>query len=90
MCPSTTADGTAISRLLKPLATDLLQTDGDRYRGGSLRAGWITEARAHGVADELIRNHTRHAQPTGRTNIIDVYDCRHLFDPSRSPFTGWW
>lgn len=80
----------AISRILKPLAGELLQTDGLVYRGGSLRAGWITEARAHGIADELIRNHTRHAQPTSRHNIVDVYDHRDLFEPSRSPFAGWW
>ena len=41
-------------------------SDPDGYSSHSLRAGFVTEARARGVPDELIARHTRHTRPGQR------------------------
>jgi hypothetical protein len=81
----------AVSRILKGLVADVLRDDPAGYSSHSLRAGFVTEARAHGVPDELIARHTRHARPGQRPGgILNVYDRptdlleRSALDPS------WW
>lgn len=86
----------AVTRILRPHIAELLLVDGlpvdDRlYSAHSLRAGFVTEARAHGVPDALIARHTRHAHPGDRrTSTLNRYDRpqdvleRPALDPS------WW
>lgn len=69
---------------------DCLQVDAAPYSSHSLRAGFVTEARAQRVPDELIARHTRHARPGRRTGgILNVYD-RPTDLLERTAFDGWW
>ena len=70
---------------------ETLQIDAAGYSSHSLRAGFVTEARAHGVPDELIARHTRHTRPGHRRGgILNVYDrpTDLLERPALSP--SWW
>ena len=86
----------AVTRILRPHIADLLRVDGlpvdERlYSAHSLRAGFVTEARAHDVPDARIARHTRHAHPGDRrTNTLDRYDRpTDLFErPALDP--SWW
>lgn len=81
----------SVSRLLKPLIVETLQQDPAGYSSHSLRAGFVTDARAHNVPDELIARHTRHARPGHRRGgILHVYDRpSDLFErPALDP--EWW
>lgn len=60
----------AVSRIVKNAVTDVLHRDPAPYSSHSLRAGFITEARRHGMSDHLIAVQTRH-----RTDrMLDIYD----------------
>ena len=79
----------AVSRVLKSTITELLDVDATPFRSHSLRAGFVTEARSHGVPDELIARHTRHRHTSTRNGILDRYD-RPTDLLERTPFDGWW
>lgn len=65
----------SVTALVRQAITDCLQVDAQPYTSHSLRAGFVTEARARGVPDELIARHTRHARPGSRAaGILGVYD----------------
>jgi hypothetical protein len=75
----------AVSRIVKNAVTDVLHRDPTPYSSHSLRAGFITEARRHGMSDHLIALRTRH-----RTmRMLDIYDRP---DPiaTTSLSAGWW
>jgi len=76
----------AISRILKQHITNLLDQPADLYSSHSLRAGYVTEARAHHIPDHLIARHTRHKD----LRMLGVYDRpADLFnDPAFNP--DWW
>ena len=87
----------AITRnVVRPLIGELLRVDGlpmdpEPYSSHSLRAGFVTEARAMEVPDARIARHTRHTVPGHRHGgILDVYDRPHtLFEkPALDP--AWW
>lgn len=86
----------SVTRILRPLIGELLRVDGlpvdpTPYSSHSLRAGFVTEARAHEVPDARIALHTRHAAAGHRRGgILDVYDRPHdLFErPALDP--SWW
>lgn len=64
-----------ISDIVRRAIVDTLQYDPAGFSSHSLRAGFVTEARAHRVPDELIARHTRHARPGQRRGgILNVYD----------------
>ena len=48
----------------------VLQTDPTDYSAHSLRAGFVTEARARRVPDSVIARHTRHKD----LRMLNVYD----------------
>ena len=84
----------AVTRnVVRPLIGELLVVDGlpvdpQPYSSHSLRAGFVTEARAHEVPDARIARHTRHAAAGNRRGgILDVYDRPHdLFErPALDP-----
>lgn len=82
----------AVAPLLRRLVGDVLRHDPAGYAAGSLRAGYATEARHHGVDDTRIRRHLRHSIPgqrrrTGTT--LDIYD-RPDDVLERSGLTGGW
>jgi site-specific recombinase XerD len=81
----------AVSDIVRETISTCLQTDPAGYSGHSLRAGFVTEARAHRVPDELIARHTRHTRPGhARGGMLNRYDRpaelleTHALDPS------WW
>ena len=64
-----------------------LGVDPTLYSGQSLRAGWITTARANGVPDHLIIRHTRHRD----TRMLTTYDRPTDLLPAASEAAGeWW
>ena len=68
-----TAD--SVSRILRTTIATIYAEDPAPYSSHSLRAGFVTEARAHGVPDDLIARHTRHTRPGQRRGgILNVYD----------------
>jgi integrase len=75
----------AVSRVVKATVADVLHLDPTRYSGQSLRAGFVTEARSHGVPDDLIARHTRHRC----IEILDVYDKPGAL-LAQSAFGTWW
>jgi len=60
----------AVSRVLKDRIATVLAESPDIYSSHSLRAGFVTEARARRVPDALIARHTRHRD----LNMLQVYD----------------
>lgn len=60
----------AVSRILKDHVQTVLGENPDIYSSHSLRAGFVTEARARRVPDSLIARHTRHRD----LNMLQVYD----------------
>ena len=73
------------------LVVDGLPVDPQPYSSHSLRAGFVTEARANEVPDARIARHTRHAVAGQRRGgILDVYDRPNdLFErPALDP--KWW
>ncbi len=60
----------AVSRILKDHVHHVLNENPDIYSSHSLRAGFVTEARARRVPDPLIARHTRHRD----LNMLGVYD----------------
>ena len=80
-----------VSDIVRTAITETLQHDAAGYSSHSLRAGFVTEARSHGVPDELIARHTRHARPGRRAGgILNVYDrpTDLLERPALQP--AWW
>jgi integrase len=74
------------SQILKQHVSTILQANPDIYSSHSLRAGFVTEARAHRIPDTIIARHTRHKD----LRMLGVYDRpTDLFnDPA---LTGeWW
>ena len=76
----------AVSRIVKQLIVDVLGEPGELYSSHSLRAGFVTEARAHHTPDPLIGRHTRHKD----LRMLGVHDRpTDLFtDPALTE--GWW
>lgn len=81
----------AVSDVVRRCVVDCLRIDPAGYTSHSLRAGFVTEARAHDVDDQLIARHTRHAIAGNRRgSILNVYDRptdlfrRHALAPD------WW
>ena len=76
----------AVNVMIKRYVHTVLQTDPTDYTGHSLRAGFVTEARAHRVPDMLIARHTRHKD----LRMLNVYDWpTDLFnDPALAG--EWW
>ena len=76
-----------ISDIVRRAIVDTLQYDAAGFSSHSLRAGFVTEARAHGVPDEFIARHTRHGRPGQRRGgILNVYDRpRDLFERAALP-----
>ena len=80
-----------VTDVVRRAIAETLQIDPAGYSSHSLRAGFVTEARAHGVPDELIARHTRHTRPGHRRGgILNVYDrpTDLLERPALSP--SWW
>jgi len=64
-----------VTDAVRRAVTDALQYDVAGYSSHSLRAGFVTEARARGVHDELIASHPRHSRPGHRRGgILKHYD----------------
>lgn len=81
----------SVTDIVRRAVTETLQYDAAGYSSHSLRAGFVTEARARGVPDDLVARHTRHARPGGRAGgILNVYDRpTDLFErPALQP--TWW
>ncbi len=80
----------AVTSIVRTRLVEVCQLDADQHTSHSLRAGFVTEARAHGADDTLIARHTRHTRPGTRTGgLLNVYDRpTDLFE--RTPFEGWW
>jgi len=65
----------SVTDVVRRSVLEALQRDPAPYTSHSLRAGFVTEARARGVPDELIARHTRHARAGQRRGgILHVYD----------------
>ena len=60
----------AVTRIIKPRIATILGENPDIYSSHSLRAGFVTEARAQHVPDHLIARHTRHKD----LRMLSVYD----------------
>ena len=80
-----------VSDIVRRAITEALQYDPAGYSSHSLRAGFVTEARARGVPDALTARHTRHARPGRRAGgILNVYDRpTDLFERSALDPTWW-
>ncbi len=76
----------AVSRIVQRHITTLLQIPADAYSSHSLRAGFVTEARAHHVEAHLIARHTRHKD----LRMLATYDrpTDLINDPALDD--GWW
>jgi integrase len=65
----------SVTDVVRRAVLEALQLDPAPYTSHSLRAGFVTEARARDVPDDLIARHTRHARPGQRRGgILHVYD----------------
>lgn len=81
----------SVTDVVRRCVVECLQIDAAGYTSHSLRAGFVTEARANGVPDELIARHTRHGRPgSRRAGILDVYDrpTDRFERPALNP--DWW
>ena len=80
-----------VSDIVRRAVAETLQHDPAGYSSHSLRAGFVTEARAHGVPDDLIARHTRHARPGQRRGgILNVYDRPGDLFERPALQAGWW
>lgn len=80
-----------VSDAVRRAVTETLQIDPAGYSSHSLRAGFVTEARAHGVPDDLIARHTRHTRPGQRRGgILNVYDRPNDLLERPALDAGWW
>jgi integrase len=75
----------AVSRVVKAAVADVLRLDPTRYNGQSLRAGYVAEARRHGVPSHVIARHTRNHH--ARTLGVDDSTPRM---PAETAFGTWW
>lgn len=81
----------SVTDVVRRCVTDCLQIDADGYTSHSLRAGFVTEARANSIPDELIARHTRHGRPGSRRGgILDVYDRPTDRFERTALDSGWW
>jgi integrase len=61
--------GQAVTGIVRRHVTNILGADPALYSSHSLRAGWVTEARTHGVPAHEIMRHTRHTD----ARMLHVY-----------------
>jgi len=80
-----------VSDIVRLAVTEALQYDAAGYSSHSLRAGFVTEARARSVPDDLIARHTRHARAGQRRGgILHVYDRPTDLLERRALGSNWW
>jgi integrase len=81
----------SVTDVVRRAVLEALQLDPAPYTSHSLRAGFVTEARAQGVPDDLIARHTRHARPgQRRSGILHVYDRPTDLLERPALGSGWW
>jgi len=80
-----------VTDVVRRSIVETLQRDPAGYTSHSLRAGFVTEARAQRVPDELIARHTRHARPGSRRGgLLNVYDRPNDLFERPALDASWW
>src|SRR5215213_8252327 len=80
-----------VTDVVRRSIVDALRLDPAGYTSHSLRAGFVTEARAQRVPDELIARHTRHARPGQRRGgLLNVYDRPNDLFERPALDASWW